>query len=349
MEAALTLSSDIGIKSACASLDVPRSEFYRTQARKNAPPVVPIKRPSPPRALSSDERQGVLDILYADRFADKAPQEIYATILDEGQYHCSISTMYRILNANQEVKERRNQLSHPVYQKPELLATGPNQVWSWDITKLLGPAKWTYFYLYVILDIFSRYTVGWLIAHRECSELASRLIRETCEKQDVKPDQLTIHSDRGPAMKSQTVAQLLAALGVIKSHSRPSISNDNPFSESQFKTFKYQPDFPNRFASYDEALAYCSVFFDWYNNHHYHSGLNMLTPASVHYGNDASIVASRQQTLEAAYAAHPERFVLGLPTQKMAPQTVWINPPKPLLKTIPDKPNLIAPKTPNTH
>ena len=236
--------------------------------------------------------------------------------------------MYRILDENQEVRERRDQLQHPQYHKPELIATAPRQVWSWDITLLPGPGKGSRFHLYVILDIFSRYVVGWLLAHRECSELAARLIRETCFKEDVQPDQLTIHSDRGPSMKSQTVAQLMAALSVVKSHSRPHVSNDNPFSESQFKTLKYQPDFPDRFASYDEALAYCVKFFSWYNDHHYHSGLAMLTPEAVHFGRANAIVAQRQQILEAAYAAHPERFVLGLPKQKPAPLTVWINKPK---------------------
>ena len=231
MEAALTLSSDVGIKSACASLDIPRSGFYRTQARKNAPLMEPMKRPSPPRALSSDERQGVLDVLHSDRFVDKAPQEVYATLLDEGSYQCSISTMYRILDENQEVKERRNQLTHPVYQKPELLATAPNQVWSWDITKLLGPAKWTYFYLYVILDIFSRYVVGWMIAPAESAALAERLIKETCAKQNIEKGQLTIHADRGSSMRSRPVALLLADLGITKTHSRPYTSDDNPFSE----------------------------------------------------------------------------------------------------------------------
>jgi putative transposase len=235
--------------------------------------------------------------------------------------------MYRILHDNQEVRERRDQAQHPHYHKPELIATAPCQVWSWDITLLPGPGKGSRYHLYVILDIFSRYAVGWLLAERECSQLAARLIRETCVKQNVPADQLTIHSDRGPAMKSQTVAQLLAALGVVKSHSRPRISNDNPFSESQFKTLKYQPEFPDRFASYDHAKNYCTKFFHWYNEHHYHSGLNMLTPASVHYGNHENVVARRNETLKAAYAAHPERFVHGLPRQLTAPKAVWINPP----------------------
>jgi putative transposase len=328
MEAALTLSSDIGIKSACASLDVPRSEFYRTQARKNAPPVAPIKRPSPPRTLSSDERQAVLDILYSDRFADKAPQEIYATILDEGKYHCSISTMYRILDANQEVKERRNQLSHPVYQKPELLATGPNQVWSWDITKLLGPAKWTYFYLYVILDIFSRYVVGWMIAPRESAALAEKLIKETCSKQNIEKGQLTIHADRGSSMRSKPVALLMADLGVTKTHSRPYTSDDNPFSESQFKTLKYRPDFPDRFGCIEDSRVFCQVFFPWYNTEHHHSGIGLHTPESVHYKFAQDVQKARRVVLRTAYEAHPERFVKKVPVPPTLPDAVWINKPK---------------------
>jgi putative transposase len=316
----------VEIAVACRALGVSRAGFYRRQQPPLPAPPRDRCRPSP-RALNPGERQHVLDVLNSPRFVDEAPPQVHATLLDEGIYHCSTRTMYRILEDNQEVRERRDQLQHPQYYKPELIATAPCQVWSWDITLLPGPGKGSRYHLYVILDIFSRYAVGWLLANRECSQLAARLIRETCSKQDVPTDQLTIHSDRGPAMKSQTVAQMLAALGVVKSHSRPRISNDNPFSESQFKTFKYQPDFPDRFASYDEALAYCTRFFPWYNEHHYHSGLNMLTPASVHYGHDEHIVANRRQTLQAAYAAHPERFVHGSPRQQNAPKTVWINPP----------------------
>ena len=327
MEAALTLSADIGIKSACESLDVPRSEFYRTQARKSALPIEPIKRPSPPRTLSSDEQQGVLDILHTDRFADKAPQEVYATLLDEGVYHCSISTMYRILNKDQEVKERRNQLSHPVYQKPELLATGPNQVWSWDITKLLGPSKWTYFYLYVILDIFSRYVVGWMIAPAESAALAEKLIKETCAKQNIVKGQLTIHADRGSSMKSKPVALLMADLGVTKTHSRPYTSDDNPFSESQFKTLKYRPNFPNRFGCLVDSRAFCQVFFPWYNTEHHHSGIGLHTPESVHYGFAQDVQKARGAVLRTAYDAHPERFVKKIPVPPSLPEAVWINKP----------------------
>jgi putative transposase len=330
MEAALSLSSEIGIQPACQALDVARSGFYRTQARKNGPSAEPKKRPSPPRALSSEERQGVVDILHRDRFFDQAPQEIYATLLDEGEYHCSISTMYRILDENQEVKERRNQMSHPVYQKPELLATAPNQVWSWDITKLLGPVKWTYFYLYVIMDIFSRYVVGWMIAHREAAVLAERLIQEACAKQNIQKGHLTIHADRGSSMKSKPVALLLSDLGVTKTHSRPHTSDDNPYSEAQFKTLKYRPDFPDRFGSIEDARSFCQGFFPWYNQEHRHSGIGLLTPEAVHYGLAQHVQKARSEILRIAYEAHPERFVKRIPVPPAIPEAVWINKPKPV-------------------
>jgi len=231
MDAVEFLAPEVGIKAACEAFGVPRASLYRRWARGAAPPVEGKKRPSPPRALSMEEKQVVVDILHSERFVDRAPHEVYATLLDEGIYHCSIRTMYRILEENQEVRERRNQLRHPAYQKPELLATGPNQIWSWDITKLLGPVKWNYFYLYVILDIFSRYVVGWMVATRESAALAERLIKETCEKQGIQQGQLTIHADRGSSMKSKPVALLLADLGIIKTHSRPYTSNDNPYSQ----------------------------------------------------------------------------------------------------------------------
>ena len=329
MAAALTLSSDIGIKPACESLDIPRSRFYRVQVRKNAPWVEPKKRPSPPRTLSSDEREAVLDILHSDRFVDKAPHEVYGTLLDEGTYHCSIRTMYRILDDKTEVKERRNQLSHPVYQKPELLATAPNQVWSWDITKLLGPAKWTYFYLYVILDIFSRYVVGWMVAPAESAALAEKLIKETCEKQRIGRDQLTIHADRGSSMKSKQVAFLLADLGIIKTHSRPHTSDDNPYSEAQFKTLKYRPDFPERFGCIEDSRRHCQEFFPWYNKEHRHVGIGLLTPETMHYGLAQDVRKAREEVLRAAYEAHPERFVHKIPVPPAIPEAAWINKPKP--------------------
>jgi len=291
MEAAQQLSKHVGVRQACQALGVPRASFYRQRQGPKAIGDRLSRRSS--RALSVEERQQVRDALYSERFVDKAPREVFAALLDEGEYLCSVRTMYRILDEDKATKDRRNQLQHPSYQKPELLATAPNQVWSWDITKLLGPQKWTYYYLYVILDIFSRYVVGWMLAHRESSDLATRLIRETLLKQDVAEDELTIHSDRGPSMTSHNVAQLLANLGVTKSHSRPHVSNDNPFSESQFKTLKYRPSFPNRFDGYDHALSFCREFFPWYNDEHYHSGIGLLTPATLHYGRAADVIAAR--------------------------------------------------------
>lgn len=328
MEAAQTLSYEAGIKPACEALEVSRAGFYRMQKQRNAPFVEPNNRPSPPRALSSDERQRVLDILHTERFVDKAPYEVYATLLDEGQYHCSIRTMYRILDENKEVKERRNQLSHPVYQKPELLATAPNQVWSWDITKLLGPVKWTYFYLYVIMDIFSRYVVGWMIALAESAILAERLIGETCAKQNIEKGQLTLHADRGSSMKSKPVALLLSDLGVTKTHSRPYTSDDNPYSEAQFKTLKYRPDFPERFGCIEDSRSFCQGFFPWYNKEHRHTGIGLLTPEAVHYGLAKDMQIARDKILRTAYELHPERFVKRMPVPPILPEGVWINKPK---------------------
>jgi len=269
----------------------------------------------------------VLDVLHSERFVDTAPAEVVATLMDEKKYLCSERSMYRILADAHEVRERRNQLRHPNYAKPELLATGPNQVWSWDITKLKGPVKWTYFYLYVMLDIFSRYVVGWMVAQRENAELAKRLIRESCDKESIEPDELTIHADRGSPMKAKTTGQLLADLGVTKSHSRPHVSNDNPFSESHFKTFKYRPGFPDRFGSQQDALGWSRRFFTWYNQDHRHSGIAMLTPEMVHRGQAAAVLDKRHQVALAAYNAHPERYVNGPPRPAVLPHAVWINPP----------------------
>jgi putative transposase len=277
--------------------------------------------------LLPTERKQVLDVLRSARFVDKSPAQAWATLLDEGIYYCSIRTMYRILGAHGEVKERRNQLRHPNYRRPELLAEAPNEVWTWDITKLRGPAKWTYFYLYVILDIFSRYVVGWMVAHRESAALAKRLIAETCSKQEITPEQLTIHADRGPSMRSKTVALLLSDLGVVKSHSRPHVSNDNPFSESQFKTMKYCPQFPERFGCIQDTRGFCGDFFGYYNNEHRHSGIGLMTPAMVHYGRADQVLAARQEALLAAYRVNPERFVRRTPQPPVLPRQAWINPP----------------------
>jgi putative transposase len=279
------------------------------------------------RALSPQERRAVLDVMHAERFADLSPREVYATLLDEGTYLCSVPTMYRILAAEGEAGERRNLLRHPRYTKPELLATAPNQVWSWDITKLLGPAKWTHFDLYVMLDIFSRYVVGWMVAHGESAALAAQFIGETCAKQGIAPGILTVHADRGSSMKSKPVAMLLADLGVTKTHSRPHVSDDNPFSESQFKTLKYRPEFPQRFGSIQDARAFCRRFFAWYNAEHHHTGLALLTPEVVHHGRTADVLAARQRVLDAAWAANPARFVRRPPVVQAPPAAVWINPP----------------------
>ena len=327
MTGAQTLADDVGVKPACNALGVPRAGFYRVR-NPSLLDQEPKPRPAPPRALREGEKQVVLDLLHSERFQDMAPQEVYATLLDEGLYHCSVRTMYRILNENKEVRERRDQLRHPAYRKPELLATAPNRVWSWDITKLLGPRKWSYFYLYVILDIFSRYTVGWMVADRESAQLATKFIQETCDKQGILQDQLTLHADRGPSMKSKAVAFLLADLGITKTHSRPYTSDDNPFSESQFKTLKYRPEFPDRFGCLQDARAYSQNFFDWYNKEHRHSGIGLFTPEAVHYGRAKEMRALRENVLREAYTAHPERFVKKIPVPAPLPEDVWINPPK---------------------
>jgi putative transposase len=285
------IGARLGIAPTCAALQLPRATYYRRRRPRNVPPQ---RRPSP-RALTADEQSTVLARLHEPRFMDLAPAEVYATLLDEGAY----------------------------------LACRPNELWSWDITKLLGPTTWTYFYLYVMLDVFSRYVVGWMVAHRESAMLAERFIHETCARQGIDRGQLTIHADRGPAMTSKSVALLLADLGVTKTHGRPHVSNDNPFSEAQFKTFKYRPDFPARFGSIQDVRAHCHIFFPWYNVEHHHSGLGLLTPHDVHFGLAEQRVAARATVLATAYAVHPERFPRGFPRPPARPEAVWINPPKP--------------------
>lgn len=325
IESAEELGKTVGVQAACAALAVPRSSLYRMRKprQETCSPAVSV------RAFSSIEKGEVLQELNSERFQDSAPREVYATLIDEGVYLCSWRSMYRILEENDEVCERRNQLHHPNYTKPELLATGPNQLWSWDITKLLGPAKWTYFYLYTILDVFSRYVVGWMIAECETAALAQELISETCTRQAIQPGQLTIHADRGSSMTSKSVALLMADLGVTKSHSRPHVSNDNPFSEAQFKTLKYRPDYPCRFGCLGDARAWAILFFGWYNQVHHHSGLALLTPAEVHFQHSETVLKKRQEVLQAAYAKNPQRFVKGLPVPEQLQKAVWINPPKP--------------------
>ncbi len=324
MNAVEDLARVVGTAPACAALTISRASLYR---RRRRPTPTPRRRPTPSRALSVVERRAVADVLHLERFVDKAPTQVYAILLDEGVYHCSTRTMYRILAEHREVRERRNQLRHPNYRRPELLATAPNQVWSWDITKLLGAVKWTYYYLYVILDIFSRYVVGWMLALREAACLAKRLIAETCAKQGIAPGQLTIHADRGSSMRSQGVAMLLGSRGITKTHSRPHVSDDNPYSEAQFKTLKYCPEFPDRFGSYEDALGFCHRFFGYYNHEHRHSGIGLMTPSAVHHGLAPRITAARQVTLLDAYGRHPERFVRKPPRPPILPEAAWINPP----------------------
>ncbi len=325
IKAANQLSSHVGIMPACEALKVSRASFYRSL---NPAPSPKTKRPDPPLALSLSERQTVLDELHSQRFQDKAPVQVYAALLDEGRYLCSIRTMQRILAAEHgSVKERRRCVQRPAYVKPELLAVGPNQVWSWDITKLKGPVKWTYFYLYVILDIFSRCVVGWMVAHREQKALAKRLTKQSCLKQRIEPGQLTLHADRGSSMKSKVVAQLLGDLGVTKTHNRPYVSNDNPYSEAQFKTLKYCPQFPQRFGSIQDCRTFCLDFFAWYNKEHRHSGIALMTPEQVHYGLAEGIYEQRSVVLKNAFDKNPNRFKHRIPVPQSPPKEVWINKP----------------------
>jgi len=329
MDAVLALEPSSRLTAAaCDALGLSRAGVYRRRARLARPPSAARPRPRPPRALDEAERQTVLEVLNQPRFVDRAPAEVYTTLLDQGIYLCSIRTLYRILDDHNEVRERRHQLRHPVYTKPELLAVGPNQVWSWDITKLMGPVKWTYFYLYVILDIFSRRVVGWCVADAENAGLFKALFDDAIVKHQVPPGQLTLHADRGGPMKAKATAQLLADLGVTKSHSRPHTSNDNPFSESHFKTLKYQPRFPKRFGGIEDARQFCRDFFAWYNQDHHHVGIGLMTPDQVHYGQADEVHAARQQTLNRAFRANPKRFVRKPPEPPAKPTAVWINPPQ---------------------
>ena len=332
MAAVEEVAPGIGATSAARVLGLSRATVYRRRRpRRTGGPaclVEPRRRPASPRALSEAERAEVLEVLRSERFCDTAPAEVVATLLDEGTYLASERTMYRLLARHGEVRERRDQLRHPAYARPELLATRPNELWSWDTTKLLGPAKWTYYYLLVILDCFSRYAVGWCLAHRETAKIAERLISETLAKHAIAPGTLTIHADRGSAQASKPVAFLLADLGVTKTHSRPHVSNDNPYSEAQFKTMKYRPESPERFRSMEEARAFCRGFFSWYNASHRHSGIGYMTPEAVHYGRASELTERRAQVLARSYELHPERFVRKPPAPPEVPTGVWINKPE---------------------
>jgi putative transposase len=316
----------LGTRPACRALGAAPATIYRRRRPSEPRPYRP--RAVPARALSQTEREAVLAELHSQRFVDCSPAQVWATLLDEGRYLASERTFYRLLAARHGgVPERRDQLTHPPYAAPELLAERPNRVWSWDISKLKGPAKWTCFYLYVILDVFSRYAVGWTVSHRESAELAKALIGQATEQQQITRGQLTVHADRGSAMRSKPVAFLLADLGVLKTHSRPYTSTDNPYSEAQFKTLKYRPEFPNRFQNIEQARAFCRTFFDWYNHEHRHSGIGLMTPTAVHHGQAKTLHAERARVLDAAYARTPERFVRRPPRPPALPTAAWINKP----------------------
>jgi putative transposase len=320
------LAPAVGTRPACRALGVAPATIYR---RRKPPPPKPRKpRPRPSRSLAPAEREQILEELRSERFVDRSPAQVWATLLDEGRYLASERTMYRLLAAHGEVRERRDQRSHPAYTKPELLAERPNEVWSWDISKLLGPAKWTYYYLYVILDVFSRYAVGWTLQHRESTPVAQQLIAQAVDQQGIERDQLTLHADRGSSMTAKPLAFLLTELGVTKTHSRPYTSSDNPYSEAHFKTLKYRPGFPKRFDSIEQARAFVRDFFDWYNHQHRHRGLGLHTPADIHYGRAEAVRDERQRVLTAADQDHPERFVHGRPTPPKLPTAAWINPPE---------------------
>ena len=327
MESIDELGESIGISEACGHLGVSRSTWYRWKNPSESHQKKSKVSKVPPRTLNKKEREGVRQILNSERFRNMSPRQVYATLLDEGVYYCHWSTMYRILEEYEEVRERRNQLTHPTYAKPELLATGPNQLWTWDITKLKGSQRLTYYYLYVMIDVYSRYVVGWMLEEAESEVFARCLIEETYKKQNIAQSQLTIHADRGAPMIAKSVEQLMADLQITKSHSRPYTPNDNPYSESQFKTLKYHPSYPGRFQSFDDAHTWVATLIDWSNNQHYHSALNLLTPAIVHYGYTPQVLAHRQQVLNEAYHKHPERFVHGQPQLRPLPERVGINLP----------------------
>lgn len=335
----------VGVSRACAALAVPRSSFYRYRQGAK-PPRFTRPRPAHPRTLSVEEQETVYAHLNAERFVDCAPRTVYATLLDEGIYLCHWRTMYRLLAREQATRERRAIRRHPTYVRPELLATAPRQVWSWDITKLRGPHPGVWYSLYVVIDIFSRAVVGWCVAEREDALLAERLIADACEREAIAPSQLTLHADRGAPMTSKTVAELLLDLGVAKSHSRPTVSNDNPYSEAQFKTMKYGPTYPDRFADLTAATDWVACFIEWYNTEHRHSGIGLLPPLVVHNGRADAVSAARQQVLDTAATTHPERFVAGQPRPPCVPDAAWINPPltsAPSQQTSPTRPNTFVP------
>jgi len=333
MKGTQELADDVGVKPACDAIGTSRATLYR---RRKAAPKGPAKpRPAPPRSLSPEERRAVLELLHSEPFVDMAPRPIHAKLLEEGAYLCSPRTMYRLLAASGESRERRQPTTHREFQRPELLATRPNEVWTWDVTWLRGPEKGERYALYVMLDLFSRYAIGWMLAHTENGELAADFIQQCFEHQRVEPGALVVHSDRGSAQKSEKVSKLTDKLQIARSYGPPRVCNDNPYSESLNKTTKYHVDYPDRFSSFDDAKTYCRRFFEWYNHEHRHSGIAMLTPASVHAGTHAALVARRQATLDMAYEAHPERFINGKPLAAQPPDAVYLNKPEEKAEPVP--------------
>jgi putative transposase len=328
MEAVQQLAPLVGVVQACQVLEVPRSSYYRSRQPRR-PPLLNRPRPRHPRALTPSEQDRVRDELNSERFVDRAPRAVYATLLDEGVYLCHWRTMYRLLHADGATRERRLVRRHPVYQRPELLATAPRQVWSWDITKLRGPVPGVWYSLYMVLDIFSRMVVGWTVAEREDALVAEQVLADAYLREAIEPEQLTVHADRGAPMTSKVLADLMEDLGITKSHSRPSVSDDNPYSEAQFKTMKYGASYPERFASLVDARVWVAGFVDWYTTEHRHEGIGLMPPIVVHQGRAGVVTEARQTTLDGAQATHPERFVRGRPHPPQVPQAVWINPPPP--------------------
>ena len=309
----------------CEALNYPKASLYRALTPQSRATQHSTRKSH--RRLAEKEEKNIYQLLNSSKYCDMAPAQVYTDLLDKGKYYCSIRTMYRILEKYGQTTQRRQAQARD-YACPELLATGPNELWSWDITKLKGPQKWQYYHLYKIMDVFSRYVVGWMVAEQEKDSLAEKLIEETVFRQAIAPGTLTLHADRGPSMKSNTVALLLVNLGVTKTHSRPHVSNDNPYSESAFKTLKYRPEFPERFGCIEHATAHCRSFFKWYNTKHHHSGLELFTPEQVHYGTWRKVYEKRMVVLQNAAMKNPERFVKGLPKPKMVPAAVWINKPE---------------------
>jgi transposase InsO family protein len=313
----------VPIVTACEALGVSRATLYRNT--RPAPPRSMVQRAPSPRRVTDPERVKILDTFHAVEFGDQPVMEVYATLLSRGIYLASIRTMYRVLAEQGETQERRNQRLPQVHTKPSLTSTAPNQVWTWDITKLATMAVGVFLHAYVIIDLFSRYVVGWMVASKECKHLAAQLFAETIARHGVEPG-LTVHADRGAAMKSDTLAQLLATLGVQRSFSRPHVSDDNAFSEAQFKTLKYQPDYPGRFGGELHARGWLQTFFGWHNDEHHHSSLALFTPAEVFFGRVEQVRLVRQTAMDSAFAAHPERFPHGAPRVSLPPTEVSINP-----------------------